>query len=175
MSGRGNPQTLELQAGLRRLMARLDGRNAFLKPIVPGSRLQLTGVFDGHGGNLAAGRPIDSFELLVHSPAGVTVLAQPPWWTLRRVLWVLSGVSLVLMAATVWVITLRRRLNIQTEIIRQKVQRETVLEERTRIAREFHDTLEQALVGIGMQLDAAANMLSPSAAPPESLQLLNIA
>ncbi len=175
MSGGENPQTLELQAGLLRFMARLGGRNAVLKPIPPGSRLQLTGVFDGHGGNVAAGRPIDSFELLLHSPASVTILAQPPWWTLRRVLWVLSGVSLVLVAATAWVITLRRRVAVQTEIIRQKFQRETILEERTRIAREFHDTLEQALVGIGMQLDAATNMLSVSSVPTEPLQILRIA
>ena len=63
----------------------------------------------------------------------------------------------------------------QTEIIRQKVQRETILEERTRIAREFHDTLEQALVGIGMQLDAATNMLSVSSIPAEPLQILDMA
>ena len=175
MSGSENTQTLELQAGLRRFMARLDSRNSSLKSIPPGSRVQLAGVFDGHGGNLAAGRPIDSFELLLHSPASVTILAQPSWWTLRRVLWVLSSVSLVLVAATAWVITLRRRLNMQTEIIRQKVQRETILEERTRIAREFHDTLEQALVGIGMQLDAAANMLSVASVPREPLQILCMA
>jgi len=175
MSGGENPQTLELQAGLLRFMARLDGRTTFMKPIPAGSRLQLTGVFNGHGGNVAAGRTVDSFELLLHSPASVTILAQPPWWTLRRVLWVLSGVSLVLVAATAWVITLRRRVAVQTEIIRQKFQRETILEERTRIAREFHDTLEQALVGIGMQLDAATNMLSVSSVPTEPLQILRIA
>jgi len=175
MSGSENPQTLELQAGLRRFMARLDDRTAFLKPIPPGSRLQLTGVFNGHGGNVASGRTIDSFELLVHSPASVTVLAQPPWWTLRRVLWALGGVSLILVMAMAWVITLRRRVNRQTEIIRQKFQRETILEERTRIAREFHDTLEQALAGIGMQLDAATNMLSTASIPTEPLQILHMA
>jgi signal transduction histidine kinase len=78
-------------------------------------------------------------------------------------------------AATAWVITLRRRVNVQTEIIRQKVQRETILEERTRISREFHDTLEQALVGIGMQLDAATNMLSVASVPSEPLQILGMA
>src|SRR5205814_7699771 len=67
MSGSENPQTLELQAGLRRFMARLDGRTTFMKPIPAGSRLQLTGVFNGHGGNVAAGRTVDSFELLLHS------------------------------------------------------------------------------------------------------------
>jgi len=175
MSGSENPQTLELQAGLHRLVARLDGRNAFLKPIPPGSRLQLTGVFVGYGGNVTARRDVDSFELLVHSPANVKVLAQPPWWTLHRVLWVLSAVSLVLVLVMAWVITLRRRVNIQTEIIRHNVQRETILDERTRIAREFHDTLEQALVGIGMQLDAATNLLLVSNVPPEPMKILRMA
>jgi len=168
-------QTLELQAGLRRFVARLDSRNGFLRSVPVGSRLELTGVYAGRGGNRAAGRDIDSFELLLNSPADIKVLARPSWWTTRRVLWMLGGLSVVLLAAIVWVITLKRRVSAQTEIIRRKVQRETVLEERTRIAREFHDTLEQALAGIGMQLDAATNMLSVSNVPNESVQILNMA
>jgi signal transduction histidine kinase len=42
-------------------------------------------------------------------------------------------------------------------IIRQKLRSGAVLEERNRIARELHDTLEQELVGITMQLDLAAD------------------
>lgn len=167
--------TLELQAGVRRFVARLDSRNGFVKSIPPGSRLELTGVYAGRGGNRAAGRDIDSFELLLNSPADITVLARPSWWTTRRVLWMLGGVTVVLLSVMVWVVTLKRRVSAQTQIIRQKIQRETILEERTRIAREFHDTLEQALVGIGMQLDAAKNLLSVSEVANESLEILDMA
>src|SRR5262249_49937826 len=54
-------------------------------------------------------------------------------------------------------------------------QREAILEERTRIAREFHDTLEQALVGIGMQLEAARSLLSTCPAPSGPLDILDTA
>jgi signal transduction histidine kinase len=42
-------------------------------------------------------------------------------------------------------------------IIRQKLRSGAVLEERNRIARELHDTLEQELAGITMQLDLATD------------------
>ena len=58
-----------------------------------------------------------------------------------------------------WVVVLRRRLREQMVIIRQKLQRGAVLEERNRIAREFHDTLEQELAGITLQLDLAVDCL----------------
>ena len=38
---------------------------------------------------------------------------------------------------------------------------ETVLQERGRLARELHDTLEQGLIGISLQLDAAARSTPP--------------
>ena len=50
-----------------------------------------------------------------------------------------------------------------------------ILEERTRIAREFHDTLEQALVAIGMQLEAVRNLLSTCPVPKEPLDILDTA
>jgi len=131
---------LELQAGLRRFIARLvpgdaqaflsrsplGAEKAGVRDVPIGSRLEVTGVYAGRGGNLAAGRDIDSFELLVNSPSDILVLSRPPWWTLRRVLWVLGGLCLALVVVMVWVLTLRRRVRAQTEIIRQKIQRETV-------------------------------------------------
>jgi signal transduction histidine kinase len=42
----------------------------------------------------------------------------------------------------------------QTGIIRGQIQREAAFEERARLAREFHDSLEQQLTGIRLQLDA---------------------
>jgi signal transduction histidine kinase len=52
---------------------------------------------------------------------------------------------------------LRRRVREQMEIIRQKLRSGAVLEERNRIARELHDTLEQELAGITLQLDLAVD------------------
>lgn len=60
--------------------------------------------------------------------------------------------SFVMLAGLAWVVVLDRRVRQQTQIIEQKVWREGVLEERDRIAREFHDTLEQELAAISIQL-----------------------
>ena len=48
-----------------------------------------------------------------------------------------------------------------------------VLTERTRLARELHDTLEQALTGIALQLDTAARLFSRS--PEEAGQRMELA
>jgi signal transduction histidine kinase len=61
------------------------------------------------------------------------------------------------MAVLVWVVVLGRRLQEQMAVIRQKLRSSAVLEERNRIARELHDTLEQELAGITMQLDLAVD------------------
>ena len=66
----------------------------------------------------------------------------------------LGIMSLVMLAGLAWVVMLDRRVRQQTRIIQQKVRREGVLEERDRIAREFHDTLEQELAAINIQLGA---------------------
>ena len=83
--------------------------------------------------------------------------AAPSWWNLRHTLWLLGITGGVLLAVVVWVVVLGRRLQEQMAIIRQKLRSSAVLEERNRIARELHDTLEQELAGITMQLDLAVD------------------
>jgi len=95
-----------------------------------------------------------SFRILLRSPSDIVVLRQPSWWTAARLAWASGALSLAIVLALSWVWVLRRKVREQTAILRQRVHREAALEERTRIAREFHDTLEQELVGITMQIDA---------------------
>jgi signal transduction histidine kinase len=164
---------LELQSGLRRFVARLQGHDRAAETLPAGCRLELTGVYVALGGNPALPRGIDSLELLLLSAKDIRVLAQPPWWTLQRLLSVLGVMSGILAAAMLWVFTLKRRVNVQTQLIRQKVQGEATLEERARIARELHDTLEQALAGVGLQLNALSGMLREI--PAEPLRILSVA
>lgn len=98
-----------------------------------------------------------SFRMLLRSPQDVVVLATPSWWTSRHTLWLLAVTGGVLLAVMVWVVVLGRRLREQMEIMRQRLRSSAVLEERNRIARELHDTLEQELAGITMQLDLAVD------------------
>ena len=66
------------------------------------------------------------------------------------------------MLAFAWAALLRRQVRRQTALIREQVEAVTVAGERQRIAREFHDTLEQELVGVSLRLDAANARTSDS-------------
>jgi len=100
-----------------------------------------------------------SFRMLLRVPQDIVVLTTPSWWNSKHTLWVLGITGAVLLAVVVWVVVLRRRLQEQMAVMRQKLRSGAVLEERNRIARELHDTLEQELAGITMQLDLAVDCL----------------
>lgn len=98
-----------------------------------------------------------TFRMLLRSSADVVVLRAPSWWNFRHAMWLL-GISVgVLLIVLAWVALLGKRLREQMALFRQKLRSSAVLEERNRIARELHDTLEQELAGITMQLDLAAD------------------
>jgi signal transduction histidine kinase len=146
--------------------ARLPGSHhpAPLPPV--GSILRLSGVCllpaFTNWEHAAPIRPA-SFELLLRDPGDLIVLDTPSWWTVRRVAAALAFVTAILVAVMVWVLMLRRRVAAQTKLIEHKIQREATIDERTRIARELHDTLAQGFVGIAFQLEAVATHLDAAA------------
>jgi signal transduction histidine kinase len=167
-----------LQAENLILNARLDASKADSRfaALQNGSDLELTGVclaqpLDNWNPSLEY-RP-EAFQLLLRSSADVAVIRYPPWWTLSRLLWMVGIMSVVLLGGFAWVFALERRVRQQTGIIQQKVQHEAVLEERTRIAREFHDTLEQELAAITIQLETVAAQFDE--APRVARQMLDLA
>ena len=162
---------LEMQTGLRSFLARISAKESDAFKIPNGSRLELVGVYSLQRQRSAA--QVVGFELLLNSPADIKVLAQPPWWTATRLLRALAVMAVALVVVALWVFTLRRRVSAQTWVIRQQVEREATLQERTRVAREIHDTLQQALAGLSMQLNAVAGKLR--AAPGEALHILEVA
>ncbi|MCB1077080.1 MAG: sensor histidine kinase, partial [Verrucomicrobiae bacterium] len=97
----------------------------------------------------------ESVSLRLRSESDIAILRSPSWWTPQRLGTVLV-VTLVAMAlATLWIVLLRRQVARQTVALRHRIEHEAALEERQRIAREFHDTLEQELAGLSLRLDAA--------------------
>ncbi len=122
-----------------------------------GSRLKLTGICQVQE-VVAEGAWLHPtfIRLLLRSPQDIVVLHQPSWWTAVRLLWLLGGVMTFALIASVWGILLKRRMLDQAEVIRTQLKREGVLNERARIAREFHDTLEQELAGMSLQMDMIA-------------------
>ncbi len=95
-------------------------------------------------------------SLRARTAADLTVLKQPSWWTPQRLVSVLAALAAVVLLAGLWIAILRRQVTRQTSALRRSIEVEAALEERQRIAREFHDTLEQELIGITLRLDALA-------------------
>ena len=119
------------------------------------SIVRVTGICLVRSGGLW--RIPESLGILLRSPQDMIVLRAPSWWNLRHTAWLLVITVGVLLVVTAWVVLLGRRLREQIFITRQKLKHSAVLEERNRIARELHDTLEQELAGITMQLDLATD------------------
>jgi signal transduction histidine kinase len=154
-----------IRTGFGLVHARLtDSRSPRSTPPVvePGTVVGVTGILLRNGalpGERAIGNAPATYQALLRDPGDFVVLRPPPWWTVRRIAVALGIAALIAAAASIWVFSLRRRVREQTAIIRRQLEHEALFEERTRIARDLHDTLAQHLAGITIQLDAAAERL----------------
>jgi signal transduction histidine kinase len=147
----------------------------------PGATVRVTGVCD-----LMPGRDVillstasTSFSVLLRSSSDLVVLTPAPWWTRERLLMVLLSGTVVLGLALAWAITLRRRVAQRSRELAAEIQARrgaeltvaaaaATAEERRRLAGELHDSLEQGLTGVALQLDAALLALPQ---PPAALVL----
>jgi signal transduction histidine kinase len=154
---RADGLSLLFQQGSAVFDATMDPRFSpdLLRSISPGSELRITGICLVRSGGLW--HSPESFHLLLRSPEDITVLHAPSWWNLRHTTWLLDLIALILFGVVAWVVVLGKRLREQMATIRQKLRSGAVLEERNRIARELHDTFEQEVAGITMQLDLAVD------------------
>lgn len=154
----GERATLTMQAEGAVFAASLRSATGALPGI--GARLRLIGICrvaattqPARSFNTRAG----AFELLLRSAEGdIAVLRRAPWWTAQRLAIAASALLGLALLALAWAALLRRQVRRQTTLIRSQVEAVAVADERQRIAREFHDTLEQELVGVSLRLDAAA-------------------
>src|SRR5262249_46417013 len=151
---------LKSSAGETAFDAALDAAQdaTALDEIRPGSSVRVTGVYAYRAG------PPPSFRLLLRSPADIVVTASAPWWTPRH-----SAVlvAILMLAALAAIVVLK------TMTARERREYQAVLSERNRVARELHDTLEQGLTGISLQLEAVASTVQSS--PSTARQSLEVA
>lgn len=115
------------------------GADAFAN-LANGSQVAVTGVCLIEPGVWQAGENwrAKSFRLLLRSPSDVELLRAPSWWTFSKVLGITGALGVVSLAAFVWVVVLRRRVQQQTGIIRVRLQMEAALKER------YEDLFENA-------------------------------
>jgi len=138
------------------VLPRSSGR-APVRVLEPGTTVGITGILlrnpptAGHFGEQGVG-----YQIQLRTSGDLTVLKAAPWWTVRRIGIAFGLAALVCAAALAWVYLLRKRVREQMETIRSQLEKAAVSEERTRIARELHDSLAQHLASITIQLDAVA-------------------
>jgi len=121
-------------------LAQAEGLAGFT-PAQNGSEVAVTGIClieRGSSWRAGEGWRAKSFRILLRTPEDVVILRSPPWWNVQRVLWMAAALGLVALAASAWVAVLRRRVQQQTEIIRERLQREATLKER------YEDLFENA-------------------------------
>jgi signal transduction histidine kinase/CheY-like chemotaxis protein len=88
---------------------------------VPGSRVALTGVyliqFDEY-------RRPEVVHLQLRTQQDLHLLRSPSWWTVRRVLSLAGLLAIGLVLGLSWVFVLRRRVQQQTDLIREQLEKE---------------------------------------------------
>lgn len=125
-------------------------QSAPFPPLPKGSRIRLTGVCAT--GTDRYHRPRAS-RIILRSAADVVVLEEPSWWTQQRIhsLFVVCGAIGLLFCA--WLAILKRQVQRQTTLARQRLEQELAAEKR------FHDLVEQATDMI-YSLDLEGNFTS---------------
>ena len=138
--------------------------------IAQGSLIQLTGLLTAKQAS-----PLDegslSYSVLPRSLSDIQVLRGPSWWTRPRLylaIWSLLGVVCLMVPTAMYSSWVSRRQERQLRGIEMK---EAAAEERRRIAREFHDSLQQQLAGAGLHLETLKGALT--AAPDILARLID--
>ncbi len=176
LSGRHHADYVELEAsvigisvepsGIKLLM---NNHNIFFEARIPAmiatvpdplwvrdSRLKIRGIAENVPSDALTNPQVSqTFFVRVSQLSDIVLLESPPWWTAKHMLWLLVGTLGCGLLVASWAFALRRRVAYQTKIIENQVHREGVQEERQRLARELHDSLEQEMTGVGLQLETA--------------------
>jgi two-component system, sensor histidine kinase and response regulator len=118
--------TIALESGGATFLARLDetGGAHAARTFESGSIVELTGVCQVQSDR--NGTPL-SFQILLRSPADITVLRLPPWLDRTRLLWLAGGLVLLLSGAGGWAAMLRLKVRQQTTTVREWARREAQL------------------------------------------------
>ncbi len=128
--------------------------------IDPGSKVKLIGIAHLEQNENEKWRVFPTqFSLQLRSALDVEVVGSPSWWTKKRLsalIGIIFGASSIFL---LWAVVLKKTVKYQTRIISRQVEKEAVMEERQRIARELHDNLDQGVVGAALQLRSVIRLI----------------
>lgn len=176
----GNELFLILQESNLVFQASLKQTDGAVTQALPanGSRVSVTGVCQIDPGKWEAGEDwrAKSFSVLLRSPLDVALVEAPPWWTLRKMLWIATGLAFALLAAFGWVGALQRKVAQRTHELEIQIQqrqfaerRREIEQERARVAHDLHDDLGSRLTEVNMLASLAK---SPATLPAEKEKYL---
>jgi PAS domain S-box-containing protein len=94
-----------------------------------GARIRLTGVCVIQVDDVGLAR---SFEILLRSRRDISVISGPSWLTRSLAIRILIGMLAAALLGLLWITLLRRRVRLQTAVIRDQLSRESALETRIR-------------------------------------------
>jgi len=176
----GSERYLILQQGdfiFHAYLKSAGGQDAFAG-LENGSLVSATGVCKIDPGEWQAGEDwrAKSFQIELRSAADIVVLQSPPWWTLQKLLWIAGGLGFVALAASGWVIVLRRQvaersrqLELQIQQRQRAERRREIEQERARVAHDLHDDLGAGLTEVNM---LSSLVKSPTTSPEEKNRYL---
>jgi signal transduction histidine kinase len=176
---------VEVEETLVRVLLPTQNKNARkeVSRWIEGSFVELTGVCELEINRLdrLPWFSITGFHLWLSSPDGLRIVSTPPWWTPQRLGILLAGLLLVLCLALVWGYAMRcqvakRGRQLAGEIAAREaaaLEFDATMHERRRLANDLHDTLEQALTGLALQLEIVER--SQSRDPDRSAKHLTLA
>ncbi len=182
----GEPLRLNLEVDDALVPAEFTGPAdpKFIAALRPDSLLRVTGIcaitFSESLPVVNWPTPV-ALRLLLRDIADVEVIAAASWWTQDRLVSALALAAVVLLLALAWVAMLRRQVARRSEELAEAmrarrdaaVEFDSTLRERNRLAADLHDTTEQALTGMALQLEAADALRTR--APERSEQHLGLA
>lgn len=144
--------------------------------LAPGARISVAGLCVGEfrTNSTELGFPrFSGFTIIPRSAADIVIVSRPPWWTLGRLLAVISVLVTIIIAVLLWNRSLRivseRRGRELAQEQTNHARAELKVEERTRLAVELHDSISQTLTGVALQIETAMGMKGASFGPAERL------
>jgi diguanylate cyclase (GGDEF)-like protein len=91
-----------------------------------GSHVRVTGICFVDAGNHWQDRLW--FDLHMRSQGDIAVLQQPSWWTVKRMAYIVTALSAIILVAVIWAGILDKRLRSQTAILARQSQEDAIRE-----------------------------------------------